>query len=335
MEKNKNFFGKLGDFFIPNSKDSQKRKIQKIVSIIAVVVLIAGIVTTILVINKYKAAGDNTDTYSDLLPSSTDSSSDDSLSSVDANTVPVDPPAPRDPETGVIEELSEMYKVNNDLIGFLNIPDTKLRYPVTQGEDSKYYLDHTLYKEYNAFGVPFLDHRATVIDGFESAFLTIYGHSAKDGTFFAAVKEYKDFEFYKKHPIVEFDTIYNKGKYKVMGFFMEDVRRDNLKRFGYHDYIDKASDDEASDKYVQDYIDNVLSRSYFDTTVDVNPDDQFIALSTCDTEVNNTDYRVVLVARKVRPGESTEVDVAGAKINEDVKMPEGWIKKKGKDSPHK
>lgn len=327
MQNEKNGFQKVVDFLIPNQHDSQKKRIQKIVTLAAIVLLIVGIVVAVLVINKYSKSKDITNSYSDMLPSS-DMSSETS-SDKEANTgVSSEPAAPRDPETGVIEELSEMYKANNELIGFINIPDTKLRYPVTKGADNVYYLDHTLYKEYNPFGVPFLDHRAVVVDGFESKVLTIYAHSAKDGTFFAPVKEYKDIEYYKKHPVVEFDTIYNKGKYKVVGFFMEDVRIENPKRFGYHDIIDPIED-----KDIQSYIDEVAKRTYFDTGVDVNTEDQFIALSTCDTEVNNTDYRVVLVARKLRAGESAEVDTSLAKSNDDIVMPDGWVKKMGKKKP--
>lgn len=328
----KSFLKKLGDFFIPNQNDSQKKRMQKIISIIALVVLIAGIVVLCLVLNKYNSAEDNTNTYSDMLPSSEETSSDDPSDEVPTF---IEPPAPRDPETGVIEYLSEMYTVNDELIGFLKIPDTELAYPVTQGEDNTYYLDHTLQKEYDPFGVPYADKDAIIVDGAEGQNITIYGHSAKDGTFFSAVKEYKNLDFYKENPIVEFDTIYAKGKYKVMGFFMEDVRMANKDRFIYHDYFVRNYPDRNTDPAgeAQDFIDQIAKRSYFDTTVDVNTDDQFITLSTCDTEVNNTDYRVVLVARKVRPGEDPAVDVEGAKENSDVVMPDGWIKKKGQDTP--
>lgn len=327
----KNFFKKVLDFFIPNSNDSQNRKITKILSIVALVVIIAAIIFGIAIITKYATAGAVTDTYSDLYqPSSEDTSSTVSgetssgLSSVEADKFD---------ENGVLVELSKLYAENNDLIGHISISDTKLSYPVVQGDDNKFYLDHTLYKKQNPFGIPFLDYRATVMDGFQSTNLTIYGHAANDGTFFAAVKDYKKLEFYKEHPTLTFDTIYGKGTYKIIGFFMEDTRVKNPKRFSYHDFINITTEDSSDyDKFIKD----LDKRSYFDTTVDILPGDNLVTLSTCSTEVDaslTTPYREVLVARKVRPGENVEVDVEGAKYNDDIVMPDGWVKKFGKTKP--
>lgn len=322
----KGFFNKIGDFFIPKSGDSQKKKMQKIISLVALVVLIVGIVLTCLILNKYNNGQSHADDYSSLYQSS-----DASLPPSSATSEPpVKPAAELDPETGVLKELSELYKVNNDLVGFLTIPDTKLKYPVVQTTNEEFYLDHTLKKEYDPFGVPFTKKEAIIGDDYVSTNVTIFGHSAKDGTFFSAVKEYKDVEYYKKHPTLNFDTIHEKGEYKVIGFFMEDVRVTNKKRFNYHEFVEKTTDES-----VTTFVNDIAKRSYFDTGVDVLPSDQFVTLSTCDTEIDNTNYRVVLVARKVRDGEDPTVDVSKAAKNDDMVMPDGWAKKKGKANPYK
>ena len=70
--------------------------------------------------------------------------------------------------------------------------------------------------------------------------------------------------------------------------------------------------------------------------MDVKYGDQLLALSTCDTEVensNSTPFRMALIARKVRPGESEEVDVSKASINKNVEMPKEWVKKYKKQTP--
>lgn len=84
------------------------------------------------------------------------------------------------------------------------------------------------------------------------------------------------------------------------------------------------------------FMDQVYKRTYFNTDVDVKFGDNLLTLSTCDTDVinsNTTPYRMALVARKVRPGEVMDVDVSKAEINKDVTMPDGWIKKFGKQTP--
>ncbi|MEG0894783.1 MAG: class B sortase [Oscillospiraceae bacterium] len=326
MKNNKTGFGKFIHTVFPNSKDSTKKKATKIICWIASFALIIALTLLALVINKYKKGQDIKEQYSSLYNPSSEISS---VASNNTESEIIVPPVDIDEETGVLKELSELYKVNSNLVGFLEIPNTKLSYPVVQGENNKFYLDHTLYNEYNPFGIPFADYRATFSPDYQSTNVTVYGHSAKDGSYFAAIKEYKDIEFYKKNPIIKFDTIYGKGKYKIIGFFMENVRVDNPKRFGYHDFVDKKDDSAFNN-----FISNVENRSYFNTTVDVNPDDNILTLSTCDTEVNNIDYRVVLVARKIRDGESEEVDTAGASKNTDMIMPDGWVKKKGKQNPY-
>lgn len=311
MKNENSFLARTYSFWFPTKSDSVRQKIGKIISLIAVVVLIISVVMLALSFRKYAKANAIADSYMELISS---------------NSVPAEDPY--DAETGVLKEYAALYKVNNDLIGYLTIPDTKLSYPVVKGSDNAYYLNHTLYKEYNPFGVPFADYRATITKDTQSTNITMYGHSAQDGSFFGAVKKYKDFTFYQEHPIIQFNTIYEKSTYKIIGFFMEDVSMQNTKMFAYHDFVDASSDQE-----VLDFIQNVEKRSYFITGVDVAPTDEFITLSTCDTEVNKTDFRVVLVARKVRPGEDPVVDVSKAQKNPQPMMPARWYKKKGIEDP--
>lgn len=234
--------------------------------------------------------------------------------------------------SGITKDFFKLHEMNEDVIGWLTIPGTKLDLPVAMGDDNVFYLDKTIEKRDNPFGVPFADYRSVIIDDFQSTNVTIYGHAAKDGSYFAPIKEYKDVEYYKKHPSITFNTIYGKGEYKIIGMFMEDVRASNPKRFPYHLQIDMNEDE------LMDYVDNVTKRSYFTTDVDVKGGDNIISLSTCDTELDSstsTPYRIVLVARKVREGEKTSVNVNAAKSNTEMIMPDGWIEKKGKDNPYK
>lgn len=70
------------------------------------------------------------------------------------------------------------------------------------------------------------------------------------------------------------------------------------------------------------YIQSVLRRSLFNLPVDVQYGDKLLTLSTCTYEFSEA--RFVVVARKVREGESTEVDTASAVVNSNPLMPDVW-----------
>lgn len=303
------------------SKASSKKQARRIVLIMAIAVLAVALFFIGAVVMKYVKGANELKRAKDLYdPASTPS-----------NDIWVTPDEVKD-GSGVTQDFQELYKVNEDVIGWINIPDTKMDSPVVLGDDNVYYLDKTIEHRNNPFGVPFADYRSVIIDDFQSTNVTIYGHAAKDGSYFAPVKEYKDVEFYKKHPTLVFNTLYGKGEYKVIGMFMEDVRASNPKRFAYHLAID------MNEEELMDYVDNVTKRSYFTTDVDVQAGDHLVTLSTCDTEIDSstsTPYRVVLVARKIRDGESRTVNVEAAKENTSMIMPDGWVSKKGKDNPYK
>ena len=326
--KKPGFLKKLSAMFIPKKGDSARTLTSKIIALVAAVVVVAALVMGGLLLHKYIVKNIELEKAKGLYPSSSETSSDSDGEVPDNVWNPEDPDL--DPELGISTDFLELHETNKDVVGYLEIPDTKLSMPVVQGDDNEYYLDHTLEKKYNPFGIPFADHRVTFSPNYQSDNVTIYGHAAKDGTFFAPVKEYKDIEFYKKHPTLTFDTIYGKGLYKIVGVMMVDTDITKKDLFNFHDYND------MSEEQFDYFMDQVYKRTYFNTDVDVKFGDNLLTLSTCDTDVinsNTTPYRMALVARKVRPGEVMDVDVSKAEINKDVTMPDGWIKKFGKQTP--
>ncbi len=313
---------------ISNNKKNVKQKSKsakslgrKIIIIIASIVLICALILAGLVARKYISGRMEQKKYQELYNPTSDSSSEKGNNGQTAEI---------DPKTGVVKDFNKLYEINKDVVGWISIPDTLLDLPVVKSTDNAFYLNKTLEKNNNPFGTPFADYKATISKDMQSTNVTIYGHAAKDGSYFGPVKQYKKIDYYKEHPTLTFNTIYGNGEYKIIGLFMENVSQDNLNMFNYHDMVDL---DEAG---FNSYIENVMARNYFTTSVDVKFGDQLVTLSTCDTEVDGstkTPYRLALVARKVRPGESEKVDVSKAANNVNQIMPDGWVKEKGKKNP--
>ena len=85
-----------------------------------------------------------------------------------------------------IINLSELYKINNDLVGWIKIDGTNIDYPVMQNED--YYLRRNVYKNYSYYGTPYL---AKYCDIKNSDNLVIYGHHIKNNAMFGELEKYK------------------------------------------------------------------------------------------------------------------------------------------------
>ncbi|WMJ22125.1 class B sortase [Paludicola sp. MB14-C6] len=301
-------------------KTKGKKSVARIILLVAIcVVLIFAVVIGALLVRKYAAGKQFQKEAQEFYNPVSSIENKDGTPSKSGNTI--------DKKTGVVKDFNKLYEINKDTIGWLSIPETRLDLPVAKASDNTYYLNHTITKKSYSLGIPFADSKATFTKDKQSNNITIYSHAAKDGSYFAVLKNYKDVAFYKSHPNITFNTIYGTGNYKIIGLFMEDVSDNNKAMFNYHDYTD------MNEAQFNDYVANVMKRNYFKTSVDTKFGDQLITLSTCDYEVNNTDFRIALVARKVRAGESAKVDTGSAVKNANQMMPARWYEKKDIKNP--
>lgn len=348
--------GFIQNTFIISGDDSPQKKTGKIIAIIALLLIIAALIFGGMLIarsiNTQKGIDDNNDLHNSSTPVS--ETSKDPTSSTGDGDETFAPPVDEFDADGILVELSDLYKLNQDVLGWVKIPNTPLDYVVAKRSveddpNNDYYLARTLKHKHDPYGTPYADHRGTYNNGFQSTNATIYGHNSKEGKFFEAVKSYKDINFYKEHPTMTFNTIYGSGQYKILGVFTEFVdaekaAKDGIVWFNYHDYVDfspnpnDSAENAKAEKIYNSFVSKFNERSYYDSGVDVQFGDHFLTLSTCNDDIQgptNTPYRDVLIARKVRPGEDPNFDVSQIKENTDMIMPAGWIKKYGKDNPYK
>ncbi len=190
----------------------------------------------------------------------------------------------------ILDEYKNLFNMNKKLIGWLKIDDTIIDYPVMQTYDNEYYLDHNINQEKDRNGALFLDKDCDVLA--PSTNLIIYGHHMKSGRMFGNLDDYASESYYKKHSVIQFDTIYEKGTYEIMYVFRSKVYSEAEVVFKYYQFIDCYSEQEF-DSYMQE----MAAMSLYDTGVTAEYGDRLLTLSTCDSSVE--DGRFVVVAKRI------------------------------------
>ncbi len=233
-------------------------------------------------------------------------------------------------EDGTLNRFDELVKQNSDCVGWITVPNTKIDNPVYQAADNDYYVNRNPKKVYSVYGSIFADYRDTISLEGNSTNITLYGHHMKDGSMFANLHNYKKISFYQSNPVLTFDTVYNTGgKYKIFACMITNVegKDDN----GY--YFDYTAPEFENDESFGRWVEQIRRRSIYDTPVDVQAGDEILTLSTCTYEIKEVELRCVVVARKIRDGESDAIDVGAVKANTDTIYPAIWYEKKGGNKP--
>ena len=82
---------------------------------------------------------------------------------------------PTEIKTERMVKLEELQKENSDIVGWLEIEDSNINYPVLQGTDNSFYMTHNYKKQYSKNGSLFLDKDYDW--SISSTNLLIYGHN--------------------------------------------------------------------------------------------------------------------------------------------------------------
>ena len=313
--------------FIPCSGDRPFDVVRKIILILAICTFLVSSYILIQMLIVEPAANDEiTDGIKDLLVSTTEGEpADDGSPRKEISKLPTDG------SEGVISDFSQLLKANPDTIGWINVPNTIIDFVVVKpqdGVDSEYYLHRDFYGNYSKYGTVFMDYRSSL----DSKNLIIHGHHMHDGRMFADLAKYVErgngygIDFYKQTPVFTFNTIYEKSKWKIIAFFKTNTLESQGVPFNY------LRGDFVSDYDFLDFVYNLRVRSLVNCPVDVNENDTILTLSTCSYDFE--DFRTVIVARKVRDGERTDVDVSKAVENPSPLYPDIWYKTYGGTKPN-
>lgn len=195
----------------------------------------------------------------------------------------------------ILPEYQEIYAENQDLVGWLQIDDTIINYPVLQSdseEDSQFYLTHSFAKKKDKNGSLFMDYRNDFVD--RDTNLIIYGHNMKSGAMFGSLKKYLEKGYLEKHPKIRFDTIYERGTYEVIGAFLSEVSYQDEYTFRYYNFLNANNESEFEAFCVNVMQLDALKKG----TLDAKYGDQLLTLSTCSSYTD--EGRMFIIAKRIK-----------------------------------
>lgn len=155
----------------------------------------------------------------------------------------------------VTEEITidweHLKSINPDIIGWIEIKDTTINYPILQDNNNLFYLKHSYDKRYNSNGSIFTTNTNPFID--EETIL--YGHNMKNGTMFSILGKYLDADFLNSHlnfkiytPTINYDC-------NIFAAYSIGIEKDNnnIKQLNFDERIEYYKN---TSKYTLNTIDN-------------------------------------------------------------------------------
>lgn len=189
-------------------------------------------------------------------------------------------------------DLEALKEKNNDTVGFINIKNTNINYPIVQTTNNDYYLNHAYDKSYNEAGWVFMDYRNNNFNDFNTI---IYGHGRLNKTVFGSLKDLlKDsWQSNKDNYTLTISSLTMNYVYQIFSIYTIDAES----------YYIKTEFDTNEDK--QDWITEMNNRNTSIIYSPANINDKIITLSTC---LNNDNGRVVVHAKLIKQQTKETID---------------------------
>lgn len=212
---------------------------------------------------------------------------DEAQSEERGETISTENPEEQNKETERMLQVKQLQEQNADIVGWLEIENTNINYPVLQGTDNSYYMTHNYKKEKSKNGSIFLN--ADYNWNIPSNNLLIYGHNLGNGMMFQELLKYEKESFYQEHPVIRFTTAEEDAEYEIISAFKSRVYYKSEKNvFRYYYFINSESEEEYNQ-----FVKNAKNVSLYPIDETANYGDQLITLSTCSYYVEDGRFAVV------------------------------------------
>lgn len=164
-------------------------------------------------------------------------------------------------------DFKALREKNPDTVGWLYVGSCGISYPILQGEDNDYYMNHTFEGTVNSSGAIIMDYRD---DKYLKDWNTfIYGHNMKNGSMFGSLKKLlNDETLYDSDPYI---YVYLPGyiyRYKIFSYYKD---KPDSKMYWTADTLQEY----------RQYIRDALSLSVRDLGVETSEENNMVTLVTC------------------------------------------------------
>ena len=189
-----------------------------------------------------------------------------------------------------IELLRTNYN-NQEIVGYLDVPNTSISTVVVQHEDNDYYLNHGLNGDEKVDGTVYLDYRVEINSGRKNI---IYGHNGDSEILnvpFYELENYYNKEYFNEHQYIYLEDEDGVGTYQVFSVYVEV----NDLNYMYLNF--------KTDSAWLEHLTYLKNKSLYDTLVDVDETDEILVLQTCSHNELYSKYKnkyLLVIAKRVK-----------------------------------
>lgn len=182
-------------------------------------------------------------------------------------SIPNDDTTPKDNRNPIIVALKEL---NDETVGWLNVPGTNIDYPVVKAKDNAYYLRHNFKKEKDYNGWVFMNYlnSAEMLD----KNTIIFAHNRYySNIMFGTLNKVGKKAWYQniKNNLITYSDINKEMKWEVFAAYTVPVTDDYLET------------NFSTDEDFNNFIKMIRSRSVISSDLEIKSTDKILTLSTC------------------------------------------------------
>lgn len=173
--------------------------------------------------------------------------------------------------TQVMIDFDILHGVSENIYAWVEIPDTKLAYPVVQHpKNNSYYVRRSVNGKYDVSGCIFSENYNS--RDFTDKNTVLYGHYMFDDSKFGTLLNYSDKDYFEHHRSVYVYTPDEVLEYKIFAAVPFSTRH----------VLRSYKGDDAHERFIRDVLAVKDPRAVIDESVEIDPDtDKILTLSTC------------------------------------------------------